>query len=250
MIGEDEAAELELRAEGEALARDSDGEAGGGVVDEDELGDECDADPSEVTEEDGGADWDFDFLDDDAFLAEGGGVEVPPEVAFGIGAGGGLPGSMPGSSGGPDGPPLPPPLDAPPPPELAARNRNAPPVVVHVPGGKLTYYCTAKSEFCVAECLNKRHGRCSKTRTMRKGGPPRKNRAQGRPIGYLAAWLRRGMDLNSKAAHWDDLEEPPKTDRRAARNALKADDEQDVALLFSGEATPPAGSDSEPSGIA
>ena len=102
--------------------------------------------------------------------------------------------------------------------------------VVFVPGGD-------RSMICTADCNSPGHGRCIKTKTMK--APARltdRNRGQGRPVGYLAAWLAKGVTCGTKAEHWSADNEPNLDERVAARESLKADESPDAALLLTGEA--------------
>ena len=73
-----------------------------------------------------------------------------------------------------------------------------------------------------------------------------KRKGQGRPLGLLAAWLAKGVDMASKSGHWaDGVLEPARAERRAARDLVKADGSADAAMILAAEAE--AGSDgSEP----
>ena len=216
-------------------------------------GDEGDGDrdpgrsPSVVTNEEPGSPTSPDILEDEAFFVGEGGGDDPPGDAASIrpeaGAGGG--GSVAGSSGDAVAPPpLPPPEAAP--RQLVRRKQGSAMAVHFVPGGKLTYYYTARSANLVAECGNAKHGRCVQTKTMRSA-PERlkaKKPGQGKPVGYLAAWLARGIGVDSKAAHWEI--QPTKAERRAARDMVKADPSADAGLLLVGETSGEEGQDSEP----
>ena len=148
----------------------------------------------------------------------------------------------PGSSSG----------DCPPPPRpavgLSGRTANPAAHVLYVEGGKVTYYETAARSFFVAECSNKKHGRCVRTKTAigYMADIPRSRKGQGRPLGYLCAWLRKGPSLGSKAKHWEAGEEPTRAERIAARNKLKGLVSADAAGLLAAEWPRTADSDSEP----
>ena len=223
--------------------------------DADDEGDLFDG-ASAVTDEEASAPGDTALFDDPLFESGppglGGddfaaGFETPPLVVGADEPLGGVPsGGAAGSSGdvpaGP--PPLPAPATPPPPRPAAAKERQAPMAVVFVPGGKLTYYYSEKNAFCTAECNNPTHGRCVKTRTMRE--PARasaKSKGQGRPVGYLAAWLAKGIDLGSKALHWSDEQQPSFAERAAARAQVADDGSADSALLLAGEVPPQDGED-------
>ena len=66
-----------------------------------------------------------------------------------------------------------------------------------------------------ATCPNKaEHACCIKTRTVNPGGRP----GQGRPLGFLTAWLQASCTVHSKAEHRDYM--PSLEQRAAARLAL------------------------------
>ena len=90
--------------------------------------------------------------------------------------------------------------------------------VIFVAGGKLVCY----ENILVAECGNRRHGRCVLTRYLKGSGNPARS-GQGRPAGYEIAWLRKGTQdgIDSKEKHWAAENEPSKPDRQAARAWLK-----------------------------
>ena len=95
--------------------------------------------------------------------------------------------------------------------------------VLFVTGGKLTFYTGARDTNLVAECGHICHGRCVKTKTMK--GPAAhlvSKKGQGRPAGYLAAWLAKGLSpgCDSKVKHWSADIIITKAERRAARNAI------------------------------
>ena len=114
------------------------------------------------------------------------------------------------SSGLGEPPPLPPPL-APPPAPVAAAPESARALQFWVRGGKLSHY--AEKKFMTAICDNKAHGKCVLTRTtVGRAGQP-----DGRPIGLMAAWLAKGLDLGTKADHWKSSEWPSFEERSAAR---------------------------------
>ena len=84
------------------------------------------------------------------------------------------------------------------------------------------------------------HGACIKTRTCNPG----RRRGQGRPLGYLAAWLRESThaDLATKADHMAFT--PSVAQRRAARASLVGAD--DVLRYTAFERPREAGEGSEP----
>ena len=228
----------DLAEEGAALSDDVRmGDADG----EDELSDGASA----VTDEEASLLGDTGLFEDPLFFSEtpplGEGADLPPGDA--------LPGGAAGSSG--DAPAVPPPLPAPatPPAEgLAAekKKKQAPMAVVFLPGGKLTYYYSEKNAFCTAECSNPKHGRCIKTRTMKEPATAAaKSKGQGRPVGHLAAWLAKGVDLDSKALHWADEHQPSFAERVAARARVAGEGTADSCFLLAGEA-PPHDGEEEP----
>lgn len=245
------AADVDLAAEGDeaapaaAVAADMDVDDHEGREDGGSAGDAASA----VSDEDCELGDDIGMLEDEAFRA------VPEEepdadgreaggVGMDIDRGGGA-----GSSGdvGPAGPVPPPPEPV---PEPRARVRRGPLAVLFVPGGKVTFYAGAK-DFMTAECNNRRHGRCIKTKTCE---PPTVRQAarrpgQGRPLGYLAAWLKQGLRDTPRAAHWDPEQDPTWEERNAARDEvinLQEEGSVDAALMLNGEAESPAGDGAEP----
>ena len=104
-----------------------------------------------------------------------------------------------------------------------AGDRHPPLATVAVRGGLLKLFVghgESDEMYAVAEC--DRHGhKCHKQRTMRarKGGA---RTAHGRPIGYLLAWLRKGLDhcvLDAKQ-HKRRMR-VTRAERRAARTDAK-----------------------------
>ena len=69
--------------------------------------------------------------------------------------------------------------------------------VVTVPGGTISYY--ALKGIFQATCSNRSHGRCVLTRSSAPGSRP----SQGRPLGFLMAWLSLGEVFLNKQEHWD-----------------------------------------------
>lgn len=105
-------------------------------------------------------------------------------------------------------PPQPPPADA-------GAVAQAPVLAPHVPvgqrggaivvcqtiGGSIAFY-GSKSAF-EAVCDNAAHGRCVATRTNKGRGTTSEGVPRGgRPVGFLAAWLRAGEALGTKEEHW------------------------------------------------
>lgn len=146
------------------------------------------------------------------------------------------------SSGGLSPPPPPPP----PPEDVAAAARGAATCVLFVPGGKVVYY-GGRHQNMVAICENLSHGRCVKTKTVK--GSARQTqaaRSQGRPLGYLAAWLARGAALDSKEDHWGSEGQPTLEERVAARANVKELGGADASGLVAAERPKRDGEVSEP----
>ena len=217
--------------------------------------------PSEVSDEDFAQLVGLDLFEDDTFAAdEEGGREPADEGMRGpIIAGGGGGGGAAGSSGDMP-PPLPPPAAAPPidgPGPAPARRPRGPNrasmAVLFVAGGKLTFYDGGRDTNLVAECSNPLHGRCVRTKTLKGPADRLKAKAlaakkgQGRPVGYLAAWLAKSAGCESKASHWDVAITKP--ERRAARDAVKADDSVDATFILGAEFGKGADEDSEPDNV-
>lgn len=72
---------------------------------------------------------------------------------------------------------------------------------------------------------------------------------QGRPVGYLVAWLHDGLADSLRAAHWAEYVEPTREQRLAARAVVKTlrdGGDADAALILGCEAPAPLGDESEP----
>ena len=69
---------------------------------------------------------------------------------------------------------------------------------IAVPGGCIRMYWEQKAQayYAVAHCDC--HADCSKSRTFKRS--ERGKRAQGRPLGFLAAWLKRGLEARCTSA--------------------------------------------------
>lgn len=110
----------------------------------------------------------------------------------------------------------------PPPPGLArivgVVGRGAATVILA--DGRITYYDT-KNAF-EATCCHPDHGKCVLTRTARGIANTRgRAHAGGRPLGYLAAWLRSASSFDNKAGHWSHAALRPSVEaRRAARREI------------------------------
>lgn len=141
---------------------------------------------------------------------------------------------------------IPPPPPPPPPEDVAAANRGAAAFVLFVPGGKVVYY-GGRHQNMVAMFENLTHGRCVKTKTTK--GASRQTpaaRSQGRPLGYLAAWLARGAALDSKEDHWGPEGQPTKEERTASRANVKEMGGTDAMGLLASERPKRDGEESEP----
>ena len=106
-------------------------------------------------------------------------------------------------------------------------------------------YNPANDEF-YAECRNPAHGkRCRSTRSAHEG----RKRAQGRPLGFLAAWVLQAMDFPTAQAHQRNCK-PSQADRSRARHALDKVGQQPLLHEFQGKERPPrAGKSSEPENV-
>ena len=95
---------------------------------------------------------------------------------------------------------------------------------IEVEGGRIVY--NAKKNDLIAECRSPGHEKCRKHRTCKPGV----REQQGRPIGFLAAWLKRRAGFHTHVTHlqvgWISKE-----DRDAARAAFEAMGPDALALL-------------------
>ena len=76
--------------------------------------------------------------------------------------------------------------------------------VIAVDGGTLRmYYNEAKDNLYIVASCDCGHKNCKRERTLMGRKTMSGKKAQGRPIGYLCAWLRggRGPGINTKALH-------------------------------------------------
>ena len=122
-------------------------------------------------------------------------------------------------------PVMPEPVPVPPQPPAAAAGKEPPvqppqrreraEIFLLVAGGKLTYY--VKGEFFTASCDCAGHDKCTLTRTAKAG----RKASQGRPLGFLMAWLAMGAACRHKAEHWNKANWPNQEQRAAARESLK-----------------------------
>lgn len=93
-----------------------------------------------------------------------------------------------------------------------------------------------------AVCTNTLHGRCIATRTCKAG----RRSAQGRPLGFLAAWLLASGEHETKQSHMQACR-PTWAERRAARRDLFHPEQRERATLLAAEERVPApGEASEP----
>lgn len=144
------------------------------------------------------------------------------------------------------------PVVVPPPPLVPAPGgglgRRSATVVFQVPGGSIAYYESKRSFEAV--CDNPSHGRCVVTRTKNhRGQTPDGHPKGGRPVGFLAAWLARGSNVESKAQHWDAPQfEIPAEERAAVRATIAASGESGRFLLGLERAQAP-GEPEEPSTV-
>jgi hypothetical protein len=110
--------------------------------------------------------------------------------------------------------------------------RGRPLAAVACDGGRIKVYCDEKTEdiymLAVCDCD---HNPCCKRRTClpSRHKPPRP--AQGRPLGYLAAWLMagRGCDVVSAAYHGKRVKVTPQQRRDARRRILEVPGGTDLA---------------------
>lgn len=128
---------------------------------------------------------------------------------------------QPTASAGPSAPPPPPPPVVPggaAPRGAGVAQRRGADVTMQGYGGSISFY-PSKQAF-EAVCDNRGHGRCVATRTCRgKGKGPDGFRRGGRPVGFLAAWLKAGEHVASKEEHWL-LFDNPVAERMALRREL------------------------------
>ena len=137
---------------------------------------------------------------------------------------------------------------APPPmaPPAPVGRRGKAAYVLFVPGGKLNYYGGSQQN-CVAECNNVAHGKCIMTRKMK---PHAKRLKRRRPLGFLAAWLAKGIELRNKDEHFYDRSNwPTREERRAARGRLMELDNDDARGLLAVEPAVKDGEATEPDDI-
>lgn len=117
----------------------------------------------------------------------------------------------------------------PPPPAPAAARERAEPrgndtfdcdVTLIVPGlGKITHYHKKMDFYAICDCA---HERCVKVRASRSAAAT-KRLSQGRPLGYLMAWLRVGPNFVDSHDHKFEAwatGKPTLAERQAAREAL------------------------------
>lgn len=135
-------------------------------------------------------------------------------------------------------PPSPQQPGAPPQPAQQALPAN----IVEVSGGNIRFF--ASNLHFQAKCNAPGHGaRCTKTRTSVAG----RKQGQGRPLGFLAAWLARGPTCATAPEH-AALAEIDVAERKAHRASLRARPEAD--FLRACERAPKLGEESEPERVA
>ena len=144
----------------------------------------------------------------------------------------------------------PPPLVPAPPP---AAPPLPPPTMIHqyflVGGGKVTFYpgnMSSPNGFFEAVCGDPRHGcRCRKTRVAVEAPEgSKKFLSQGRPLGFLVAWL----DAHELAENRDEHSKwmPCLATRQAARHKLEQCKDPNSAFVLACERPPRAGEPREP----
>lgn len=106
--------------------------------------------------------------------------------------------------------------------------RGAAECTLVLPGwGRISYY--ASKEAFEARCCQADHGRsCAKTRTAR---PSASKRQQGRPLGYLAAWLMTPCSTKDQHARVDTVDEGLTYEQRAVVRALLREEHEEFAEL-------------------
>ena len=126
------------------------------------------------------------------------------------------------------------------------RERGAAIEIITVPGGTIRLYVDEGNKTLYAKASCDSHSDCHKQRTML--GPPSGRGPKGRPIGYLVAWLRKGLEASVMAGashHHKFGVAIDRGERRAGRAVAKeAEGGQD---MLSYERMPwPDDSESEP----
>ena len=116
--------------------------------------------------------------------------------------------------------------------------------VAEVPGGRIKVYWDDVSDTFKAVACCEVHGHeCTKERTYKKSGRGRK--AQGRPVGFLCAWLKRGLEHGILNAAQHKTRAPvSRLDRKAARLVCHGSEGGDGVLAY--ERSPRADESSEP----
>ena len=94
-----------------------------------------------------------------------------------------------------------------------ASSRGKAEISLEIEGGKLTFY---RQGFFTATCRNVAHTKCVMTRTSQPG----RRAAQGRPLGFLVAWLALSEETVDKTDHWNRSRWPDHATRTAARHRL------------------------------
>ena len=123
-------------------------------------------------------------------------------------------------------------------PQPAAAQRGKADLRCAVPGGTISYY--ANKHIFQATCSNAGHHRCVMTRAAAGGTKA----SQGRPLGFLCAWLHQGQALASKEEHWNRGQWPDRAARTHHRSLLK--DKATGPMMLSLERPKGTGELSEP----
>jgi len=118
--------------------------------------------------------------------------------------------------------------------------------VVEVPGGRVKVYRDEQAQAFKATACCEAHGEdCQKSRTFKKS--ERGRLAQGRPMGFLVAWLKRGLEagvLDADQHKWHTS--VTRADRKAGRVVCHACECGEDVLAY--ERSPRSSESSEPAG--
>lgn len=101
-------------------------------------------------------------------------------------------------------------------PQRASGRGQVADVQFAVPGGEIRYY--ARTRRFAAHCENAAHGNCRRE----KVSTGRPGRGQGRPLGYLMAWLAEAFEHDTHAEHMDNCVIISLERRQRGREALRA----------------------------
>lgn len=127
--------------------------------------------------------------------------------------------------------------------------RGSADLALKVPGGTIRFY-ENKKQF-TATCDNPNHGKCVLTRQSHayKGNARSENqKAKGRPLGQMCAWLAIGQHIHEREDHWDPDRAPDHATRLAARLGLEAS--ATGRLMLGNERDRQEGEGDEPAGLA